>query len=117
MALLFSYQNESQGLYDFGLPEMSQPVLSTPSVVRRGAFLVLEGLDRSGKSTQCRKLVDNLNNGGIRAKAIRFPGDLSGPLYISHCNKVWCLTGKNGRSFHDHGENDRRILEADDRAR
>jgi hypothetical protein len=43
---------------------------------RRGAFIVLEGLDRSGKSTQCLKLVDNLNKAGLKAKGMRFPGVL-----------------------------------------
>lgn len=47
---------------------------------RRGAFIVLEGLDRSGKSTQCLKLVDNLNKAGLKAKGIRFPGELSKSL-------------------------------------
>ena len=45
-------------------------------MARRGAFIVLEGLDRSGKSTQCSRLVDNLNAQGIKAKGIRFPGEL-----------------------------------------
>lgn len=40
----------------------------------RGAFIVFEGLDRSGKSTQVQRLVDSLNGEGIRAVACRFPG-------------------------------------------
>lgn len=31
----------------------------------RGAFIVLEGIDRCGKSTQARRLVDNLNASGV----------------------------------------------------
>ncbi|GAA5848161.1 hypothetical protein JCM8547_004427 [Rhodosporidiobolus lusitaniae] len=40
---------------------------------RRGAFIVFEGLDRSGKSTQVARLVDSLNARGVEAKAARFP--------------------------------------------
>jgi dTMP kinase len=40
----------------------------------RGAFIVLEGLDRSGKSTQVAKLVDRLNQTGHKARLQKFPG-------------------------------------------
>ena len=43
--------------------------------ISRGALIVLEGCDRSGKSTQCVKLVESLNAGGVRAKLWRFPGN------------------------------------------
>lgn len=36
----------------------------------RGALIVVEGIDRSGKSTQCKMLVDALR----KAKGIKFPG-------------------------------------------
>lgn len=32
----------------------------------RGALIVLEGVDRAGKSTQCQKLVDYLTASGVR---------------------------------------------------
>jgi dTMP kinase len=41
---------------------------------RRGAFIVFEGLDRSGKSTQVQRLVDALNARGVQTKGARFPG-------------------------------------------
>ncbi|XP_050538188.1 thymidylate kinase [Daktulosphaira vitifoliae] len=41
--------------------------------VKRGALIVLEGCDRSGKSTQCTKLVERLNSLKIPAKKISFP--------------------------------------------
>ncbi|BGP53789.1 hypothetical protein JCM8202_005562 [Rhodotorula sphaerocarpa] len=40
---------------------------------RRGAFIVLEGLDRSGKSTQVAQLVADLQAQGVDAVAARFP--------------------------------------------
>ncbi|XP_054976950.1 thymidylate kinase isoform X1 [Sorex araneus] len=40
---------------------------------RRGALIVLEGVDRAGKSTQSRKLVASLCAAGHRAELLRFP--------------------------------------------
>lgn len=40
----------------------------------RGLFIVVEGLDRSGKTTQCQKLVDNISSTGKEVKYIKFPG-------------------------------------------
>ncbi|XP_006637737.1 thymidylate kinase [Lepisosteus oculatus] len=40
---------------------------------RRGAFIVLEGVDRAGKTTQCKKLVQALQESGHRAEIMRFP--------------------------------------------
>ncbi|XP_049629470.1 thymidylate kinase [Suncus etruscus] len=40
---------------------------------RRGALIVLEGVDRAGKSTQSRKLVTALCAQGHRAELLRFP--------------------------------------------
>jgi dTMP kinase len=43
-------------------------------MIKRGALFVLEGCDRTGKSTQCRRLVEALCQAGIRAELRRFPG-------------------------------------------
>jgi len=40
---------------------------------RRGAFIVLEGVDRCGKTTQVARLVESLRAQGLAAEAIRFP--------------------------------------------
>lgn len=40
---------------------------------KRGAFIVFEGADRSGKSTQCKKLVEYLNNNNIKSELMVFP--------------------------------------------
>ncbi|XP_062050405.1 thymidylate kinase isoform X2 [Lepus europaeus] len=40
---------------------------------RRGALIVLEGVDRAGKSTQSRRLVAALRAAGHRAELLRFP--------------------------------------------
>jgi dTMP kinase len=54
---------------------MIPPQKSTaPSTMQaRGAFVLLEGVDRCGKTTQCRRLVDRLLSAGIAATLMRFP--------------------------------------------
>ncbi|KAL6704417.1 Thymidylate kinase [Coniothyrium glycines] len=39
----------------------------------RGKLIVLEGLDRAGKSTQCSLLVKDLENDGYKVRHVRFP--------------------------------------------
>lgn len=43
---------------------------------QRGALIVVEGLDRAGKSSQCEALRDVLQKSGHTVKYIRFPGKL-----------------------------------------
>ncbi|XP_005180405.1 thymidylate kinase [Musca domestica] len=43
------------------------------SQIKRGAFIVLEGCDRCGKSTQSRKLVEYLESCSIPVKYMAFP--------------------------------------------
>lgn len=40
---------------------------------KRGALIVLEGVDRAGKTTQCKKLVQTLQQSGQPAEMMRFP--------------------------------------------
>ncbi|KAF8738949.1 Thymidylate kinase, partial [Rhizoctonia solani] len=44
-----------------------------PPTMVRGAFIVIEGLDRSGKSTQCAQMVSRIEGEGKPVKAIKFP--------------------------------------------
>ena len=46
---------------------------SVVSPDHRGAFIVLEGVDRCGKTTQCGLLLKHLLSLGLSAMAIRFP--------------------------------------------
>ncbi|XP_044272771.1 thymidylate kinase [Tribolium madens] len=41
--------------------------------LKRGALIVIEGVDRSGKSTQCKKLVESLKARNVNAALITFP--------------------------------------------
>lgn len=45
---------------------------------RRGALIVLEGVDRAGKTTQGHRLVTALCASGHRAELLRFPGARTG---------------------------------------
>jgi polyphosphate kinase 2 (PPK2 family) len=62
-------------LGDFGV--VVAALSCTMAANKRGAFIVLEGLDRSGKSSQCARLVQALNAGLEKpmAKGVRFPGE------------------------------------------
>ncbi|CEQ39815.1 SPOSA6832_01372, partial [Sporobolomyces salmonicolor] len=46
---------------------------------KRGAFIVFEGLDRSGKSTQVARLVEGLTARGVKAVRAGFPERPEGP--------------------------------------
>ena len=53
---------------------MIPPQQSTASSMKpRGAFVLLEGVDRCGKTTQCKSLVERLLSAGIAATLMRFP--------------------------------------------
>lgn len=52
-----------------GLPKMN----TGASIIGRGAFILFEGVDRCGKSTQCKLLVQNLQSKGIAAELWRYP--------------------------------------------
>ncbi|KAJ0160473.1 Thymidylate kinase [Colletotrichum tanaceti] len=49
------------------------PVATPPAGVVRGAFIVLEGLDRSGKTTQVKLLEQRFVELGKKVKVMRFP--------------------------------------------
>ncbi|KAJ1528846.1 hypothetical protein ONE63_007218 [Megalurothrips usitatus] len=42
-------------------------------MAQRGAFIVFEGCDRAGKTTQCKKLVDALNRKNVPTEFMNFP--------------------------------------------
>ena len=50
---------------------------------QRGAFIVVEGLDRAGKTTQVKRLCDKLYSQDHNIKTLRFPGDLYSLLFNS----------------------------------
>ncbi|KAK4090580.1 hypothetical protein Purlil1_5252 [Purpureocillium lilacinum] len=67
-------------------PPLSQAQTQTPAKAQsaggpsRGAFVVLEGLDRSGKTTQVKLLEQRFVEAGRPVKVMRFPGTLRSPL-------------------------------------
>jgi dTMP kinase len=48
--------------------------MSDQANVKRGTFMVFEGIDRCGKSTQSKLLTDALNEQGKKTIHMRFPG-------------------------------------------
>ena len=44
------------------------------TMLKRGAFLVFEGVDRCGKTTQTKLLVEKLKQDGRKVELMRFPG-------------------------------------------
>jgi len=63
---------------------MTSLALTTPTPLKRGAFILFEGIDRCGKTTQCQLLVDYLNKthscghaASSAADLIRFPNRTS----------------------------------------
>ena len=44
-------------------------------MTRRGAFVVIEGLDRSGKTTQTELLAEHLATTGVSISRRKFPGE------------------------------------------
>lgn len=48
-------------------------IVNNQSTSRRGTFIVFEGVDRCGKTTQCGLLVKHLLKLGLAAVAMRFP--------------------------------------------
>ncbi|PPQ69374.1 hypothetical protein CVT26_002529 [Gymnopilus dilepis] len=47
--------------------------MSNPTSSRRAPFIVIEGLDRSGKTTQTSKLAQRLEGSGVDTKLVKFP--------------------------------------------
>ncbi|KAM3069059.1 Thymidylate kinase [Clarireedia jacksonii] len=56
--------------------EDEYPWLEKSESDSRGAFIVIEGLDRAGKTTQVARLCDALYASGRNVKRLRFPGML-----------------------------------------
>lgn len=61
-----------------GTASSSQKGDSGSAAKKRGAFIVLEGLDRSGKTTQVKLLEQRFVEEGRPAKVMRFPGEFFG---------------------------------------
>jgi dTMP kinase len=54
--------------------------MSPSPAKKRAPFIVIEGLDRSGKTTQTSKLHSRLTENGVDATLVKFPGT-SSPIF------------------------------------
>jgi dTMP kinase len=68
------------------------------TIGQRGAFIVIEGLDRAGKTTQVKRLCDKLYSQGHNIKTLRFPGN----IYLFVVEKYEVLITHNLSSSFSH---------------
>lgn len=61
-------------------PKSAAEGAPSAAATKRGALIVLEGLDRSGKTTQAKLLEQRLVEEGRPVKLMRFPGELTPAL-------------------------------------
>lgn len=83
---------------------------AAPAAAKRGAFIALEGLDRSGKTTQVKLLQTRFVEAGKEVKAMRFPGrQLSSLSLLEVCTARsqdgmweggWYFEGKGSQHVH-----------------
>ena len=70
-------------------------------MTQRAPFIVIEGLDRSGKTTQTGKLHETLKDIGVETKLIKFPGEhchfvrLTLPCIFQHLHDLFSFTKLN----------------------
>ncbi len=57
-------------------PEAKKQAVTKKGENNRGAFILLEGCDRSGKTTQAKLLLEALKNKGQKVEFARFPGKM-----------------------------------------
>ena len=70
------------------------------SSIKRGAFIVFEGCDKSGKSTQCSLLVERLNKSGVSAQLMKFPGKIDSLSLYTHTQ--WYTHTQSHTHTHTH---------------
>lgn len=54
--------------------DLGKSKMSSTAPAPRGSFIVLEGLDRAGKTTQVQLLAEALERQGKTVRRLRFPG-------------------------------------------
>jgi len=78
------YIHTSHVKYD-SQPKLPFIMSSQNSPQHRGALIVVEGLDRAGKTSQCQLLLEALRQQGHQVKYIKFPGDILPYLRLPRC--------------------------------
>ncbi len=73
-------------------PTAAEPQAQVSDAVARGALIVLEGLDRSGKTTQVKLLEQRFVELGRKVKVMRFPGEPF--IFFLHSSRMDPLEAK-----------------------
>ncbi|RVX70412.1 hypothetical protein B0A52_05911 [Exophiala mesophila] len=76
----------------------SEP-LPPPQDGRPGLLFVVEGLDRSGKSSQCQRLYENITAQGRKARYVKFP-DRTTPTGVMINSYLTSKTQQDDHSIH-----------------
>lgn len=87
-------------------PHPPSLILKMPERKPRGAFIVIEGLDRSGKSTQVALLEQRFKAEGRPVRLVKFPGE--------QCSRPCTRSGSlmkitHARPHNTHWQDDRRV--------
>jgi hypothetical protein len=75
----------------------------------RGALIVIEGLDRSGKTTQSARLVARLEEAGHNVNLIKFPGQSLVTMFPTLLVHFLCNYCHSSRSYNTYWKDDRFI--------
>ncbi|KAJ3412058.1 hypothetical protein HDV05_001338 [Chytridiales sp. JEL 0842] len=78
-------------------PSMDTP--TTSSNPPRGALIVIEGVDRSGKTTQCQKLIESLHSHSHPCKLVKFPNRTTPTGLLIH-SYLQSTTHMDDRTIH-----------------
>jgi Thymidylate kinase len=78
----------------------------------RGKLIVLEGLDRAGKSSQCVRLAERLQKENHKVRHMRFPGEYQ-VLYLH----IQLSHPSHRRQNNSHRQNDRQLPQRRSRTR
>jgi len=91
MSMISTLESRDHPIYGQNcIPSSSNNKIHNFAMPKRGAFIVIEGLDRSGKTTQTSLLHDRLQSSHVPIKLLKFPGEFQpGGMHSVHRDGLW----------------------------